>query len=64
MNPFWTKLVLKTTLKDKDKDPSDLSSYSRFEIAKGYREFWINVKRHVKDVFLITIAIFSAAFHC
>jgi uncharacterized membrane-anchored protein YitT (DUF2179 family) len=31
-------------------------------LAKGYREFVILAKRHVKDFFLITLGIFSATF--
>lgn len=56
MNQRWKKIILFTTLR-KQKD-----RYSNYELAKGYREFIISVKRYVRDFFLITGGIFSAAF--
>lgn len=57
MHTFWEKIIIRTTLANKDK-----KKYSSYELAKGYREFHINVKRQLKDLILITIGIFSAAF--
>ena len=57
MHTFWKKIIIRTTLVNKDK-----KKYSSYELAKGYREFHINVKRQLKDLILITIGIFSAAF--
>lgn len=62
MNPFWTQVVIETTLKDKSKKSSDKQDYSNFKLAKGYREFLIILKRQLKDFLLITIGVFSAAF--
>ncbi|UEG49546.1 YitT family protein [Ferruginibacter lapsinanis] len=62
MNPFWTKLVIKTTLKNKEKKGSDEKPYSDYELARGYREFFIILKRHFKDFILILAGIFSASF--
>ena len=62
MNPFWTQVIIQTTLKHKSKKPVDKKSYSNFELAKGYRELLITIKRHIKDLILITIGIFSASF--
>jgi uncharacterized membrane-anchored protein YitT (DUF2179 family) len=61
MNSFWTKLVIRTTLQPKNEHGAD-NSYSPYELAKGFREFKITVFRHVKDVVLITLGIFSASF--
>ncbi len=57
MNSFWTKIVIQTTLRNRNK-----KKYSSFDLAKGYREFLITVKRQFKDFILITIGIFSASF--
>lgn len=62
MNPFWTQIIIQTTLKSKDKTSADKKKYTDYRLAKGYREFFITVKRYIKDLFLITAGIFSASF--
>src|SRR6188768_519356 len=62
MNPFWTQVIIQTTLRHKNKKTKDKERYSEYELAKGHREFLINLKRHFKDIILITAGIFSAAF--
>lgn len=62
MNPFWTQIIIQTTLKSKDKTSADKKKYTDYRLAKGYREFFIIVKRYIKDLFLITAGIFSASF--
>lgn len=62
MNPFLTQIVVQTTLKNSEKEPKDKKEYSKYRLAKAYREFIILVKRYVKDVILISTGIFSAAF--
>ncbi|MBI2258258.1 MAG: YitT family protein [Flavobacteriia bacterium] len=62
MNPFWTQIIIQTTLRHKNKKSLNKKRYSDFELAKGYREFLISSKRQIKDLILITIGIFSAAF--
>jgi len=62
MNPFWSQLIIQTTLKNKKGKAGNENPYSPYELAKGYREFLITAKRHVKDFILITIGIFSASF--
>jgi uncharacterized membrane-anchored protein YitT (DUF2179 family) len=39
-----------------------LQGFSSFQLAKGYRELMISIKGSLKDFFLISIGIFSAAF--
>ncbi len=61
MNPFWTNIVIQSALKQKTgkkpaKKPSD------YVLAKAFRELKITVVRNIKDVILITLGIFSAAF--
>ena len=62
MNPLWTQIIIKTTLRHKQKAKQARNNYSSYKLAKGYREFVIMLKRHIKDVLLITAGIFSAAF--
>lgn len=61
MNRFWKQIVIQTTLKPKNKNTAN-QTYSDYELAKGMREFKINVTGHLKDFTLITFGIFSAAF--
>ena len=61
MKNFLKKLVVRSTLKplikvEKSKELSD------YVLAKGYRSLKINVKRNIKDFFLITVGIFLASF--
>ncbi len=60
MNSVWKKIVIETTLHKKGRQDQD--SYSDFALAKGMREFRITVLEHIKDLVLITIGIFCAAF--
>jgi uncharacterized membrane-anchored protein YitT (DUF2179 family) len=62
MNPLWTQVIIQTVLKNKSKGETEAGKYSTYEIAKGYRELKLTAKRFVKDVVLITLAIFSASF--
>jgi len=63
MNSFWKKVIINTTLSQKSKRITEESkAISSFQFAKGYREFIISVKRYSKDLVLISVGIFSAAF--
>lgn len=62
MNPFWTKIIVETTLRDKQKRKQNKIAYSDYELAKGYKEFLIVTKNLIRDFFLITVGIFSASF--
>jgi len=58
MKTFFKKIILKTEAFQKGK----LKNISSYRIAKGYRNFKINLKRNVKDFILIGAGIFSASF--
>jgi uncharacterized membrane-anchored protein YitT (DUF2179 family) len=60
MHPYWTQVVIQTTLKNKKAGKG--KPYSGYQLAKGYREFLITLKRQLKDFLLIIIGIFSASF--
>ncbi|WP_333877615.1 YitT family protein [Flavobacterium sp.] len=62
MNSLWEKIIIQTILKKPKKKGGKEKVYSKYELAKGYREFVILAKRNSKDFFLITIGIFSASF--
>lgn len=62
MNPYWTQIIVQTTLRHKQKHGGKKKSYSNYELAKGYREFKITVRQLTRDFIFITIGIFSAAF--
>lgn len=62
MNSLLTQIIIQTTLHPKRKKTENNKKYSDNELAKGYREFIITMKRHVKDIILITAGIFSASF--
>lgn len=62
MNPYWTQVVIKTILRQNSKKDDNKKPYSDYQLAKGYREFLITLKRHFRDVILITIGILSASF--
>jgi len=56
MNRFFSQIIAQN---NKQADQENLSPYKR---AKGYREFLITIKRHFKDLLLITAGIFAASF--
>lgn len=62
MKSFWKQIITQTTLRGKNDGPESEKQYSNYQLAKGYREFLIQIRRAVKDVFLIGLGIFSAAF--
>lgn len=61
MNSFLRKILVQITRKEQ-KGIEGKKEISKYRLAKAYREFIILCKRNVKDVILITIGIFSAAF--
>jgi uncharacterized membrane-anchored protein YitT (DUF2179 family) len=62
MSFFWKRLILKTVLRYKKKNPEQEPELSKYEIAKGFRELKISFKSFLKDLVLIITGIASAAF--
>ena len=62
MNSFWIKVVTKTVLRDRKENGFTKRKYTKFELMRGYRTFQIMFRREVKNLFLITIGVFLAAF--
>ncbi len=62
MTPFWKQIIIQTVLQYKDKKENGKNQYSRYELAKGYKEFALSARRYLKDFVLITIGVLSAAF--
>jgi uncharacterized membrane-anchored protein YitT (DUF2179 family) len=59
MRSFLTRVVVGTILKYRVKNKEVTS---RLEVARDFREFQINLRRLLKDIVLIGLGIFSAAF--
>ena len=62
MNPIGTQTIIRTILNHRKKYPGGKKNDSGYRAAKAYREMKISLTRHIKDFFLITAGIFSAAF--
>lgn len=62
MNPLWTQIVIRTTMRNKNHGPGSSKPPSPFKLAKGYRELRSEAFRHTRDALLIIAGIFSAAF--
>lgn len=59
MNPFWKQIVVQSVFHEKKESAE---KYSRFKLAKGYRELKIVARRLLKDAVLMSLGIASAAF--
>jgi uncharacterized membrane-anchored protein YitT (DUF2179 family) len=62
MNPFWSQVVIRTTLRNKKQSPERSSQPSPFELAKGLKQLRGTLFRQARDMVLIVAGIFSAAF--
>lgn len=62
MNTFWQKIIIQKVLKKKTKASGHENQFSSYEIGRAFREFRISVQSVIKDVVLIVLGIFSAAF--
>lgn len=62
MNSFWTKVITRLVLREKEEKTEEEHAYSRYELAKGFRELKITAFRLLKDIILIAAGIASAAF--
>ena len=58
MRSLFTKIIIYVFFKHRGKN----EHASRFVVAKEFREFRIHVRRFIKDVLLIILGIFAAAF--
>lgn len=61
MKSFLKKIVVRSTLKKAIRIERS-KEFSDYVLAKGYRRLKINIRRAIKDFFLISIGIFLAAF--
>lgn len=62
MNPLLKTIIIYTSLRSKKRKGVDKQGFTEFELAKGYYELKISLKREVIDWFLILIGISSATF--
>lgn len=62
MPSFWSGILKRTLDRNKSSHDGNPESLSRFRRAKAYHDLKILIRQTVKDVFLITAGVFSAAF--
>ena len=62
MNSLLSKIIRRNILHDRKQLPGVKEDISSFELAKGFYDLRITVLRGLRDVVLITLGIFSAAF--
>jgi uncharacterized membrane-anchored protein YitT (DUF2179 family) len=62
MTRFWRQLIVQTVLKGNKNQSAESKEYSKVQLAKGFRLLKIEAWRLLKDIFLISIGIASAAF--
>jgi uncharacterized membrane-anchored protein YitT (DUF2179 family) len=62
MQAFLKKIITQTVLQKKRKSLTNLEQFSPFVLAKGFRELKVLIFSQIKDIGLIVIGIFSAAF--
>ena len=62
MNSIWKQIVIQTILRFKRREKGMGKKYSNAEIENGMKELKIIIIRYIKDILLITLGIFSAAF--
>ncbi len=60
MNPLWNQIIIQRVLSRRKKPEAE--TYSRFQAAKKYKEFKLNLVTLLKDVSLIVLGIGAAAF--
>jgi len=61
MTRFWRQLIVQTVLRYRNRTAEN-RDYSKTQLAKGFRVLKIEVIRLLKDIFLISLGIASAAF--
>ncbi|MFN5712900.1 MAG: YitT family protein [Bacteroidota bacterium] len=59
MNPFLVRIIKKLVLKSRQQ--MGATSYSSYQLAKGYKDFLVLTKHLFKDIFLITLGVYSAS---
>ena len=62
MNSFWTRIISETILRQKKDSQTSVHDYSRYALAKAFRELKIIAFRSLKDTILMLAGIASAAF--
>ena len=62
MNPFYSKIVIETSLRKRREQSKQGKPHSRYELAKAYRAFVIELKGYLKDAILLMTGVLSAAF--
>jgi uncharacterized membrane-anchored protein YitT (DUF2179 family) len=62
MNEFWKKLIIRNVLQPNNPSHPPNQPFSEEDLQKGKKELWVLIRRVIRDVLLITLGVFSAAF--
>ena len=62
MNPFFQKIIVDSVIRQKKKQDPDKKDFSKYDFAKAYYEFKINVADLIRDIVFISLGIISATF--
>jgi uncharacterized membrane-anchored protein YitT (DUF2179 family) len=62
MHAFWRKIIIRTVLQERTQEGKRAEDFSNYALAKGLRDLRLVTIRTIKDIILITVGIFSAAF--
>src|SRR5664279_123233 len=62
MNPYLQKVIIQEDNKNKHQKSDENKTYSKYELAKKFRQLKIRIKRLLADIFLIALGVLSAGF--
>lgn len=62
MNPIWNQIIINAVFRKKNKKFNQKAEYSRYKIAKGYRDLRISIYSLLRAIIFIAFGITSAAF--
>jgi hypothetical protein len=62
MHSIWTSIIEHTIHRNRKTRNGEREPLSTFRLAKAYYELQVIIRQSLKDFFLITLGIFSAAF--
>lgn len=62
MNEFWKKIIVRNVLQPNNPSHPPNQPFSEEDLEKGKKELFVLIRRVIRDVLLITLGVFSAAF--
>lgn len=62
MNNLLRRIIINVILRKEGEEARSDNSFTRLELARGFRELRINIVNAIRDFFLVTAGVFSAGF--